>query len=359
MKKIIAVISCLLLAFTCASAHSGRTDAAGGHWDSSAGEYHYHHGYPAHQHTGGICPYDYDDQTGANSGAPSSGSSGAVSVSGTFSSDPAPAPAETEPTEPEQIEQEYTYNNGLGDDGTYETAYNLGYQHSMEAANEYYADYAISIAEATTYLCHTKGLTGSTLYSDVGSSYDEAYEDGYLAAESDIDEYINILWPNGLPEANESTKSAEEKAVSLEYPYDRNDGTYETAYNIGYTKGCAELIELNSELLPDISRLTGELSENNRLTGSTTLEAKNATFESAFDDGYYQSETDFYAALNDLVGAGVSSDEADEIYDAAYNQGVSDTQNEYDYVSPVLCMLLLVVILTFVYYRNKANNTRS
>lgn len=109
MKKIIAVISCLLLAFTCASAHSGRTDAAGGHWDSSAGEYHYHHGYPAHQHTGGICPYDYDDQTGANSGAPSSGSSGSVSVSGTFSSDPAPAPSETEPTEPEEPSESAAY----------------------------------------------------------------------------------------------------------------------------------------------------------------------------------------------------------------------------------------------------------
>ena len=58
MKKIIAVVSCLLLAFTCASAHSGRTDSAGGHWNRSTGEYHYHHGYSAHQHPGGVCPYE-------------------------------------------------------------------------------------------------------------------------------------------------------------------------------------------------------------------------------------------------------------------------------------------------------------
>ena len=38
-------------------AHSGRTDANGGHWDHSTGEYHYHHGYPAHQHPLGFCPY--------------------------------------------------------------------------------------------------------------------------------------------------------------------------------------------------------------------------------------------------------------------------------------------------------------
>ena len=39
-------------------AHSGRTDYAGGHYDRSTGEYHYHHGYPAHQHKDGVCPYE-------------------------------------------------------------------------------------------------------------------------------------------------------------------------------------------------------------------------------------------------------------------------------------------------------------
>ena len=49
--------------------HSGRTDANGGHWDHSSGEYHYHHGYSAHDHydiddDGDIdCPYDFDDKT--------------------------------------------------------------------------------------------------------------------------------------------------------------------------------------------------------------------------------------------------------------------------------------------------------
>lgn len=54
-------------------AHPGRTDSNGGH--NSANGYHYHHGYPAHQHTGGVCPYDFDDRTGWNSGTPSSGKS--------------------------------------------------------------------------------------------------------------------------------------------------------------------------------------------------------------------------------------------------------------------------------------------
>lgn len=45
-----------------ASAHSGRTDSGGGHHDyknaSGLGSYHYHHGYPAHLHENGVCPYD-------------------------------------------------------------------------------------------------------------------------------------------------------------------------------------------------------------------------------------------------------------------------------------------------------------
>lgn len=60
MKKrntFIAVLLALVLALPCI-AHSGRTDSDGGHYDHSTGEYHYHHGKPAHQHyADGSCPY--------------------------------------------------------------------------------------------------------------------------------------------------------------------------------------------------------------------------------------------------------------------------------------------------------------
>lgn len=59
------------------SAHPGRTDENGGHYNRSTGEYHYHHGYPEHQHTDGVCPYDFVDKTGSYSGG-SSGTSAAV-----------------------------------------------------------------------------------------------------------------------------------------------------------------------------------------------------------------------------------------------------------------------------------------
>ncbi len=90
MKKIIFagfIFSAVFLAtFQIVFAHPGRTDSSGGHWDHSTGEYHYHHGYPAHQHVDDVCPYDFDDQTNHNEKKPpagdSSGSSSGSSDSG-------------------------------------------------------------------------------------------------------------------------------------------------------------------------------------------------------------------------------------------------------------------------------------
>lgn len=76
MKKSIITISVLALITLLitymspiVNAHSGKTDSSGGHTNSSTGEYHYHHGYPAHDHydldgDGDIdCPYDFEDKT--------------------------------------------------------------------------------------------------------------------------------------------------------------------------------------------------------------------------------------------------------------------------------------------------------
>ena len=64
MKRIICITFIVLLSlFTSVVvlAHSGLTDANGGHRDnnnvSGLGPYHYHHGYPAHLHPNRVCPY--------------------------------------------------------------------------------------------------------------------------------------------------------------------------------------------------------------------------------------------------------------------------------------------------------------
>ena len=72
-KRILGFMAALLIGFASVSvavpdavltveAHSGRTDANGGHKDnknvSGLGSYHYHcGGYPAHLHPNGVCPY--------------------------------------------------------------------------------------------------------------------------------------------------------------------------------------------------------------------------------------------------------------------------------------------------------------
>ena len=75
MRKLPLVLAFSLALSSFAFAHPGGTNGDGGHMDRSTGKYHYHHGYPAHDHENGVCPYDFKDKTGDSSGQ-SSGSSG-------------------------------------------------------------------------------------------------------------------------------------------------------------------------------------------------------------------------------------------------------------------------------------------
>lgn len=75
MKKLVVVILCLSMLFcmrVTVYAHPGRTDSSGGHTNNSTGEYHFHHGYSAHDHYDmdgdGIidCPYNFHDSKEEN-----------------------------------------------------------------------------------------------------------------------------------------------------------------------------------------------------------------------------------------------------------------------------------------------------
>ena len=81
-----AVALSLLLALSpaFALAHSGRTDASGGHRDnknkSGLGSYHYHcGGNPPHLHTGGVCPYAKKSSSSDSGSKKTAASAGAVS----------------------------------------------------------------------------------------------------------------------------------------------------------------------------------------------------------------------------------------------------------------------------------------
>lgn len=58
MKRIVLLFILFITFVSSSFAHSGRTDSNGGHYNRSTGEYHYHHGYSAHQHLDGVCPYE-------------------------------------------------------------------------------------------------------------------------------------------------------------------------------------------------------------------------------------------------------------------------------------------------------------
>lgn len=201
-KKIIAALCLSLLLIPAAGAHSGKTDANGGHWDNSTGEYHYHHGYPAHQHTNGICPYDpeYGEATQEQT------------------DEPEEEPLEEEAPTEDVGEETGLYNDGLGDDGTYETAYNLGYQHAIEDFCDRNEDSGINFGELATKLCHENALVGSTPYSVRESSYNDAYESGWNQAADDVYSSINEAlsrYVSGVTQDELLAKYQEGHAVGL------------------------------------------------------------------------------------------------------------------------------------------------
>lgn len=79
MRKLFVFLLVALIITPCiALAHPGGTDSDGGHTDHSTGEYHYHHGYPAHEHKDmdgdgkKDCPYDFKDATDHRTGSTNS-----------------------------------------------------------------------------------------------------------------------------------------------------------------------------------------------------------------------------------------------------------------------------------------------
>lgn len=96
-----------------AYAHSGRTDANGGHKDnknkSGLGSYHYHcGGHPAHLHTNGVCPYASNSSSSKTTPSSSSQSSKSTTTSSSSSqskpSNPITTTTKTTSTVPTTIE---------------------------------------------------------------------------------------------------------------------------------------------------------------------------------------------------------------------------------------------------------------
>lgn len=91
-KIILSVVLCLSFFTLYVNAHPGRTDSRGGHRNHSTGEYHYHHGYSAHDHydmdgDGVIdCPYEFDDKTNHNNNSSSNSNNSSITSNKTNNS---------------------------------------------------------------------------------------------------------------------------------------------------------------------------------------------------------------------------------------------------------------------------------
>ena len=60
--RVVTLVLCLGVLSLSVSAHPGRTDSDGGHLNRDTGNYHYHHGKPAHNRCGDECPYKENEK---------------------------------------------------------------------------------------------------------------------------------------------------------------------------------------------------------------------------------------------------------------------------------------------------------
>lgn len=220
-------------------AHSGRTDASGGHRDnknkSGLGSYHYHcGGYPAHLHTNG-CPYT------------SQGSSNVQNTPSTSNTNTTSNPST--PKAPQQPSYESLknkankdgYNKGYEDgynnrsrntlsytgDFTdeYESGYDSGYDKGSQKLEE-----EIEIAKQKGYDLGSKGEKLNTVYTNEAlvKAYEEGHTEGY-------NEYKNKT-------KEEYAKRGKEDA-SQDKPMAKFEDDVENEYKVEYIKAYEKVQE--------------------------------------------------------------------------------------------------------------------
>lgn len=223
-KRLLLMIFTVILNFTIVTssvyAHSGRTDSSGGHRDnknvSGLGSYHYHHGYSAHLHSNGVCPYESNSNSLITS------------------------------PEKETISKEKVKETG------YKTGYNDGYSkkqnssssYSGEYAEEYKSEYDLGYEKGINQIdsqiaeAHDKGYKDGKNVNKLNNyklellikSYDEGYEKGYKEyKDNKINDYALL---------GEEDGKADKEILAFE---DNIDNDFKNAYMEGHKKGQAVL----------------------------------------------------------------------------------------------------------------------
>ena len=273
-KRIITAAGCLLMLTSIASAHPGQTDANGGHWDNDTGEYHYHHGYPAHQHTNGVCPYDYDDQTGWNSGT--SGSSATATISQDTASDQVDDVDWRDPSW-EWVPDSYESSQNFSNSGSCPQA-----GHIIPRQYYYDADGRMYTPYQDQAIPHANGETDNSYFMQAGS-----YDDPENKPRFDYFTLDEIVYMFGLQEQSLQFQQGayfglNEAAVWSHFndadSEEEHSSDYDDGYYQGYRDGFfADRSSPNSDII-DRSELKGNstLDDEEAATGSANNSAENS-----------------------------------------------------------------------------------
>lgn len=175
MKRKLIVLLSVVLAFSIlllpALAHSGRTDSNGGHYNRTTGEYHYHHGYPAHQHDP-YCPYQNKDNTSTNSTS-NKNTTGSTKPAGTTNSTGSTVKPSTSSNNKNQYvpQNEYQrgyldgYKKGLaqGDDKKYDSGLQEGIEIGFDSGFSQGKSEGMQETEALLAEERTSGMTSTAV----------------------------------------------------------------------------------------------------------------------------------------------------------------------------------------------------
>lgn len=182
-RKILSAVA-LLIAILCIPAslvfaHSGGTDENGGHWERSTGTYHYHHGYPAHQHPNGVCPYLTETSEDSTDTYYDDGQQDDDNVGGYFINDDVSSRYSELSEAAEQLGGNYT-TKVLADISS--AAYRDGYQEGYEDGLAYRKENPSAAAASTARgdaetISELGGYTGKDYNVAVSNAYDEGYSD--------------------------------------------------------------------------------------------------------------------------------------------------------------------------------------
>lgn len=232
MKKFISFVLVCLLAVSFATAHRGRTDAQGGHYDtnneSGLGSYHYHHGYSAHLHENGVCPYE----------APTT-----------------PEPTQTEPTQtapeqrqPEQqpllepvSEEDIDYSQFESLEDAYESGYfyalYYGYS-SLYEVNEYRTELQslINLGVATKLYFQNSEITYAQPTSE-GFTNEDAFIEGESQGLADLENTLSEYKNSDFYTNNEIYKAGYDAAT------EEIATSEQVTYQNGYKKGVIDTQE--------------------------------------------------------------------------------------------------------------------